>query len=97
MELIFLSILTGTALGAALHHREKLIRLFDRALWGVIFLLLFLLGFSIGRNPQVMASLGELGLHALLLALGSLFGSVLVTAWIDRLFKVVTSESRGEG
>lgn len=89
MELIFLSILAGTALGAALRRHEKLIQVFDRALWGVIFLLLFLLGFSIGRNPQVMASLWELGLYAVLLALGSLFGSVVVTAWINRLFKVV--------
>ena len=90
MELIFLSILAGTVLGAALRRHEKLIQVFDRALWGVIFLLLFLLGFSIGRNPQVMASLWELGLYAVLLALGSLFGSVVVTAWINRLFKVVS-------
>lgn len=90
MELIFLSILAGTAFGAALRRHEKLIQAFDRALWGVIFLLLFLLGFSIGRNPQVMASLWELGLYAVLLALGSLFGSVVVTAWINRLFKVVS-------
>lgn len=89
MELIFLSILAGTVFGAALRRHEKLIQVFDRALWGVIFLLLFLLGFSIGRNPQVMASLWELGLYAVLLALGSLFGSVVVTAWINRLFKVV--------
>ena len=83
MELIFLSILAGTVFGAALRRHEKLIQVFDRALWGVIFLLLFLLGFSIGRNPEVMASLWELGLYAVLLALGSLFGSVVVTAWSD--------------
>ena len=69
-----------------------LIQVVDRALWGVIFLLLFLLGFSIGRNPQVMDSLAELGVYALLLALGSILGSVLVTALLNHFFEFVKPE-----
>ncbi|MBK9055737.1 MAG: LysO family transporter [Chloroflexi bacterium] len=89
MTTLFLAILAGTVIGYVLRRREKVIQVIDRALWGVIFLLLLLLGFAIGRNPEVMNSLVELGFYALLLALGSLFGSVIVTAGLNRLFKLV--------
>ena len=89
MTTLFLAILAGTVIGYVLRRREKVIQVIDRALWGVIFFFFFLLGFAIGRNPEVMDSLVELGFYALLLALGSLFGSVIVTAGLNRLFKLV--------
>lgn len=89
MTFIFLSILAGTGVGYLLRRREKVIQIIDRALWGVIFLLLFWLGFSVGRNPQVMGSLAELGLYAVFMALGCIFGSVILVAFVNRLFQVV--------
>lgn len=88
MVFIFAAILAGTGVGYLLRRREKVIQTMDRALWGVIFLLLFLLGFSVGRNPEVMASLTTLGWYALLMALGSILGSVMLTGLLDRLFHV---------
>jgi uncharacterized membrane protein YbjE (DUF340 family) len=89
MAYIFAAILAGTGVGYLLRRREKVIQTIDRALWGVIFLLLFLLGFSVGRNPEVMGALAELGWYALLMALGTILGSVVLTAVINRLFGIV--------
>ncbi len=89
MITLFTAILVGTLVGYLLRRQERIIRLVDLALWGVIFLLLFLLGFAIGRNPQVMRVLPELGFYALLLALGAILGSVLLTAGLNRLFKLL--------
>jgi uncharacterized membrane protein YadS len=89
MITLFIAILAGTVVGYFLRRREKVIRIIDSALWGVIVLLLFLLGFAIGRSPQVMRSLPELGFYALLLALGAILGSVLLTAGLNRLFKLL--------
>lgn len=88
MGYIFAAILAGTGVGYLLRRREKVVQVIDRALWGVIFLLLFLLGYSVGRNPEVMASLATLGWYALLMALGSILGSVVLTGLLNWLFHV---------
>lgn len=46
-----------------------------------IYLLLFLLGISVGNNDTIMNNLGTLGLEAFLIALAATLGSV-IAAWV---------------
>ncbi len=43
-----------------------------------IYLLLFLMGVSIGTNPRIINNLGDLSLKALLIAIAAIAGSVLI-------------------
>ena len=46
-----------------------------------LIVLLFSMGLSLGANPELISALPNLGLKALMLSLGSIFGSVLLV-WI---------------
>ena len=46
-----------------------------------IYLLLFLLGITVGTNETIVNNLDKIGLNALLLTIGAVTGSVLVS-WI---------------
>lgn len=50
-----------------------------------IFVLLFLLGISIGTNKSVFENLSSLGLHAFLLAVGGTLGSALAALAVYNL------------
>ena len=47
----------------------------------LIWALLFLLGLNIGSNPQIINSLGSLGIEALVIAVAATLGS-LIAAWL---------------
>lgn len=63
-----------------LHKTEKTISL-------TILALLFMLGISVGSNKLIISNLGDFGSQAMLLALLSLTGSLLATAFIVRIFR----------
>lgn len=48
---------------------------------GAIFLLLFLLGITVGANNDIMANLDSIGLESFVITLAAVVGSVLC-AWI---------------
>lgn len=54
---------------------------------GAIFLLLFLLGASIGKNSALLAQLPDFGWQALILMLFCVGGSILCCILIQPLFK----------
>ena len=51
-----------------------------------IFALLFLLGTSVGSNPQIVNNLSTLGLQALLIAIATTLGSVCMAKLIYHFF-----------
>jgi len=51
-----------------------------------IYLLLFMLGISVGTNKEVIDNLGKIGYEAVAIAIASISGSVLLAAL---LFKVL--------
>lgn len=51
-----------------------------------IFLLLFVLGVSIGSNSLIINNLGKFGSQAIILASLSIFGSMLASLVVFRLF-----------
>ena len=76
----------GIILGFILRQRKSLILANDKLIIWAIYLLLFLLGVSIGTNETIMKSLPTLGIKALVITIGGVIGSVLL-AWLTyRLF-----------
>lgn len=71
--------LSGIAVGFLFRKRnlQFLPRLTTFAVWG----LLFLLGISVGSNREILDSLHSLGMYALVLSLGGIFGSAAL-AWV---------------
>lgn len=51
-----------------------------------LILLIFCMGVSIGNSEEVMANLPQLGLKALLFAIGPILGSIAVVYVVSRIF-----------
>ncbi len=78
--LFILALLCGGLLaGRLLSRKRELIRTFDRLTTWSIYLLLFLMGVSIGTNKDIIANLSSLGLKAIIIAAFSLGGSILLS------------------
>ena len=78
--------ISGIIAGVFIHHKPKLIKLNDRLISLAIYLLLFLLGISVGLNKTIVQNIGTLGFQALIITLGAIFGSVLMWWLIWRVF-----------
>jgi len=66
----------GVILGYLIRNAKSLVKYIDISVNLAIYLLLFLLGVSVGGNRTIMSNLGGLGLKALMLAIGAVAGSV---------------------
>lgn len=75
-------ILGGIPLGYALRHRARLVRTANGMASGIVYVLLFLLGLSLGSNEHLLSRLGELGLRGFGIGLACALGSIVVTAFI---------------
>ncbi len=73
-------------LGFLLRQRKKLISANERLITYAIYLLLFLMGVSIGSNQQIMGSLSSLGITALVVSVGAVVGSILLGFLVSKLF-----------
>jgi uncharacterized membrane protein YbjE (DUF340 family) len=84
--LVVLSI--GVLLGLLLTGRPKLHLANNHLLNWSIYLLLFLLGISVGTNEEVIRNLGKIGYEAIAIAVASIAGSVFLSMFLFRiLFK----------
>lgn len=85
-------LLLGIALGVPLRSLPGVASVAGRLTTGTIYILVFLLGASVGGNPMVMAHLGAYGGQALVLCLGGVVGSLALA----RLVAPARSASPGE-
>ena len=76
---IVVLILGGIAAGVGLRGREKVIRAADRIALGAVFVLLFLLGLDLGSRPEVIRSIGKVGLEAGMISTAAMLGSLALT------------------
>ena len=74
----------GITLGYLIRKRKTLVSLNNKLVMWAIYLLLFLLGMSIGTNQIILKNLPTLGITALLISCSTILGSVLV-AWLGYL------------
>ncbi|MDA3866801.1 MAG: LysO family transporter [Salinivirgaceae bacterium] len=77
----------GIAAGLLLRHRKHVLKVVDKAMLLAVFVLLFLMGVSIGSDAQIMSNLHNVGLAAVIITVAAIAGSVLL-AWI--VFRVWT-------
>jgi uncharacterized membrane protein YbjE (DUF340 family) len=78
--------ISGIVCGIFIHHKPKLIRINDRFISTAIYILLFLLGISVGLNKTIIQNIGTLGFQALIITVGAISGSVLMSWLIFRIF-----------
>ncbi len=82
----------GMLIGYLLRKRKALFAVIDRMVMAVIFLLLFVLGISVGLNETVVESIHIIGVKAVVLTAGAVGGSVLCCRLAWRLFFSDTTE-----
>ena len=80
MFIVISIMFAGIAVGYLL-KRVPLLHKLGRPITYTIYALLFLLGTSVGANPQIVGNLHTLGVQALLLSVAATLGSVIM-AWI---------------
>lgn len=81
MILVLIIMIAGIITGIFIHNKPTLIRINDRLISIAIYGLLFLLGVSVGLNKTIIQHIGTLGFQALIITLGAVSGSVLVS-WL---------------
>lgn len=78
---IIIIMCAGMAAGVLLRGREKIQAMTDRLTLFSIYLLLFLLGLSVGLNEKIITAFPDLGFKAIVITLSSVAGSVILS-WI---------------
>jgi len=71
----------GILIGWIFHAREKFLKLVGYITNWSIFLLLFLLGISVGVNEKILNNFDKIGFQAISLTLFAVLGSILF-AWL---------------
>ena len=84
---IIATMLLGITVGFILRNTIKS-TLINHLIFGVVLLLLFLMGLSIGTDNKLISVLPSLGLQAIIISFFSTFGSI-IAGWIIwiKLFK----------
>ena len=88
MIIVISLMVCGIILGYA--FKERNLKFVKKLINYAIFLLLFLLGITVGANGDVMNNLDSIGLEALLITLAAIAGSVLCAWGVYRFFFMST-------
>lgn len=73
-------------LGFLMKAKQRMVSINEKLITYAIYMLLFMMGLSIGSNNQLVESLSSLGVLALVLSVGAVAGSVLTGFVIFKLF-----------
>lgn len=74
----------GIAIGWFFHKKERLLNFASKLTNWAIFLLLFLLGLSVGTNEKILNNFENIGFQAILITVFAVLGSIIVS-WITYL------------
>ena len=88
MIIVISLMICGIILGYA--FKERNLKFVQKLINYAIFLLLFLLGITVGANGDVMNNLYSIGLDALLITRAAVTGSVLCAWGVYRFFFMTT-------
>jgi uncharacterized membrane protein YbjE (DUF340 family) len=86
MLTVILIMTSGMLLGYLLRNQQWIKKPVGIIITWAIYLLLFILGISVGTNEIILGNLGKLGINALLLTIGAVAGSVIVSMYTYKLF-----------
>lgn len=77
-----LAIMTaGIFLGWLLHHKKQFLKIVSYTTNWAIYLLLFLLGLSVGTNEEILDNFDKIGVQSIIITLFAVVGSILVS-WL---------------
>ena len=76
----------GIFIGYLLRKHKKLVKPVDKITMFSIYLLLFLIGVSIGSNKEIITNIGSLGIIAVILSSGAIIGSILLSVPVYKKF-----------
>jgi uncharacterized membrane protein YbjE (DUF340 family) len=80
MLTVILIMTAGMIAGFLLRRRKELYKRLDQTVSIVIYLLLFLLGLTVGQNRTIVENFHLIGVKALLITLAAVAGSVILAA-----------------
>ena len=86
MGIILLLMLSGIILGLAFGRYPIILKINEKLLNIVIYILLLLLGISVGTNDKIINNLYSIGLQSLIISAGAFVGSVLFCWLIYKTF-----------
>jgi uncharacterized membrane protein YbjE (DUF340 family) len=81
MNSVLVALIIGGFTGYIIRKRKSLLKYHDRITFYSVLALLFLLGFSVGKNPVIINNLHNLGLKAALISVSAVIGSSALS-WI---------------
>jgi len=76
----------GIILGFTIQNKTKIVKAIGPMINIAIYVLLFLLGISVGLNETIINNLDTLGTQALLLTFGGVMGSVVLAFFTYKFF-----------
>jgi uncharacterized membrane protein YbjE (DUF340 family) len=77
-----LAIMTiGIFLGWLLHHKKQFLKIISQTTNWAIYILLFLLGVSVGTNDKILNNFDKIGLQSIIITLFAVAGSILIS-WL---------------
>jgi uncharacterized membrane protein YbjE (DUF340 family) len=85
-SLYVLFLIAGIAAGVVLRRREPVLKFIDRMTTWFIYLFLFLLGLTVGINPEIVRNFSALGFKAIAIAAAAVTGSLIPAYFLRRLF-----------
>lgn len=85
MITILLIMSAGIFFGFFIRERQRLIFIIEKTTGFSIYILLFLLGISVGTNDKVISGFDRIGLNAIVIALSSVSGSILLSSILYKL------------
>jgi uncharacterized membrane protein YbjE (DUF340 family) len=86
MIFVALSLIVGISVGFMVRNKNKSLQISNKVSSLLIFILLCLLGISLGRNEAVLDNISIAGLQAIVLTFGGVAGSILISFFIYRYF-----------
>ena len=86
MYIVIVLFLAGIFSGYFLKSNKKIKIYIDILINWSVFLLLFLLGISVGINETIIRNIGKLGIQALLITIFAMAGSILIAFITYKLF-----------
>lgn len=76
----------GMLMGLLLRNKKNIVKLNNKSIMFIIFMLLFFMGISVGQNAEIMNNLDTIGLRGLQFAIVAVMGSIMLAWLVYRLF-----------
>jgi uncharacterized membrane protein YbjE (DUF340 family) len=95
MITVLVVMLAGILIGFTISRFPSLIKANDKLISWAIYLLLLLLGISVGLNKTIIQNLDKIGIEAAIITIGAIAGSVLTLWLIYRMYFYSEPEKGG--